>query len=543
MIATETMAATAFNDAELVTETLAGNREAFSQIVVRYQSLICSLAYSATGSLGQSEDLAQETFIIAWRRLRLLREPAKLRGWLCGIARNRIRNTLRREGREPLAASEPLDTADSAPACEPSPPDQAISREEEAILWRALEHIPQLYRDPLVLFYREHHSVERVAEDLELTEDAVKQRLSRGRKLLHEQVLAFVEGTLAKTNPGRAFTVGVLAALPLYATSAAAATVGATAAKGSASAKAVATIGIAAALAGPLVALVGTYIGYRAGCDTAQYPRERELLKKFYRLLCCSIGAFIVLSTPLIFCGRALVRSHPWVFASLVLLLVTAYTMVIVVGSARLLRRQSRLAADMATAGTAPRAAARVRPVWEYRSRLSLLGLPLVHIRIGGDLSLRCKPLKAWFAVAETAFGALFAYGGVAVAPLAIGGLAVGLVPLGGCAIGLVALGGFSLGWWSFGGCAVGWLAFGGCALAWEAALGQLALAREFALGAVAYAAHFNDPTAQAFAQNTVFFRGASVALRYLYLINLAWIIPLIIWWRVERRRTPRNVP
>ena len=48
------------NDAELVGGTLAGNRDAFTQIVARYQSLICSLAYSATGSLGQSEDLAQE---------------------------------------------------------------------------------------------------------------------------------------------------------------------------------------------------------------------------------------------------------------------------------------------------------------------------------------------------------------------------------------------------------------------------------------------------------------------------------------------------
>jgi RNA polymerase sigma factor (sigma-70 family) len=83
-------ATTAFNDAEVVAETLSCNREAFSQIVGRYQSLICSLAYSATGSLGRSEDLAQETFITAWKRLRMLREPPKLRAWLCGIARNRI---------------------------------------------------------------------------------------------------------------------------------------------------------------------------------------------------------------------------------------------------------------------------------------------------------------------------------------------------------------------------------------------------------------------------------------------------------------------
>jgi DNA-directed RNA polymerase specialized sigma24 family protein len=64
--------------------------------------LICSLAYSATGNLGQSEDLAQETFITAWKHLRHLREHHKLRSRLCGIARNRINNSLRREGHEPL---------------------------------------------------------------------------------------------------------------------------------------------------------------------------------------------------------------------------------------------------------------------------------------------------------------------------------------------------------------------------------------------------------------------------------------------------------
>src|SRR5258705_760377 len=102
--------AVADNDAELVVASLAGNRDAFGQIVSRYQGLISSLAYSATGSLGQSEDLAQETFITAWKHLRHLREPSRLRSWLCGIARNRINNCLRREGREPLRGAETLES-------------------------------------------------------------------------------------------------------------------------------------------------------------------------------------------------------------------------------------------------------------------------------------------------------------------------------------------------------------------------------------------------------------------------------------------------
>ncbi len=228
---TRAVSAEVFNDAELVSESLSGNRDAFGQIVAQYQSLICSLAYSATGSLSLSEDLAQETFLTAWKQLAELREPHKLRAWLCGIARNLINYSLRRQGREPSHAAEPLETVAEPPALEPLPPDQAIGREEEAILWRSLERIPEIYREPLVLFYRKHQSIEAVAQGLELSEDAVKQRLSRGRKLLHEQVLAFVEGALERTNPDRAFTAGVLAALPALATAAKSATVGATAAK------------------------------------------------------------------------------------------------------------------------------------------------------------------------------------------------------------------------------------------------------------------------------------------------------------------------
>src|SRR5215475_13451648 len=111
MILNETLTAVEPTDAELVARSLAGDRDAFSRIVSRYQTLICSLAYSRIGNLGQSEDVAQETFITAWKHLRLLREPAKLRSWLCGIVRNRIHKNLRREGREPAHHAEPLDTA------------------------------------------------------------------------------------------------------------------------------------------------------------------------------------------------------------------------------------------------------------------------------------------------------------------------------------------------------------------------------------------------------------------------------------------------
>lgn len=244
-------------DAELVSRTLAGDRDAFNQIVSRYQILICSLAYSRIGQLGQSEDVAQETFITAWKHLRLLRQPEKLRAWLCGIVRNRARKCLRNEGREPLHDAEPLENVPESPAAVALPSDETITREEEAIMWRALERIPELYREPLILFYREHRSIEHVAFELDLTEDAVKQRLSRGRKLLHDEVEAFVEKTLNRTNPTPAFSGAVLAALPLATNSVATASAGAGAAgKGGIAAKGI--------LMACLLPFLGVFTGFGA---------------------------------------------------------------------------------------------------------------------------------------------------------------------------------------------------------------------------------------------------------------------------------------
>jgi len=123
-------------DADLVLASMAWDRDAFSEIVGRYQSLVCSLAFSATGSLGQSEDLAQETFIVAWKHLGRLRQREKLRAWLCGIARNRINHFLRHEGHQPLCQAEPLEHIAEEQSPEPAPAQQAISNEELDLLWR-----------------------------------------------------------------------------------------------------------------------------------------------------------------------------------------------------------------------------------------------------------------------------------------------------------------------------------------------------------------------------------------------------------------------
>ena len=293
-------------DAELVQACKGGDRSAFGQIVDRYQSLVCAIAYSGTGDLALSQDLAQETFLAAWKGLEGLREPGKLKAWLSGIVRRLAISARRR--RQPVG----LDAAADAASKLPSPLDEVIGREQEAVLWRSLEAIPETYREPLVLFYRESRSVARVAEALELSEDAVKQRLSRGRQMLKEQVAALVESALERTRPGSALTVAILAALPAAAPQAAAAGVALTAAKGSGSAPGVASAALSGAVLGPLLGVAGAYLGGKASLDATRSPRERAFVKHsmvgytFFALAFAVVEVVGLLALPRLFATVAL---------------------------------------------------------------------------------------------------------------------------------------------------------------------------------------------------------------------------------------------
>lgn len=536
MMQTVTMEAAGQDDAELVAESLAGNQDAFRHIVERYQTLICSLAYCATGNVGQSEELAQETFVTAWKDLAELREPLKLRSWLCAIVRFRISKQFRKQGREPVHLAEPLEAIEAVAAAEALPSAQTITKEETAILWRSLERLPEMYREPLVLFYREHHSIETVARHLDLSEDTVKQRLSRGRKMLQEQVLAFVEGALGETNPGQAFTLAVLAALPATNISVKAATFGA-AAKGAAAAKGTGLLGLGGAILTPLIALSGMWADYRLKRNAGHPERELNLVKFYYIAIASSVAVFVLACTLLMASGGWLIQANPALFASLVVGLISGYFLVIAAFARRFVR-----AAKQPNPLVAPAEKAAIAPVWEYRSRFELLGLPLIHVRFGGALGGRMedrlkrsmKPLKAWFAVTDTfAIGGFFAYGGWAIAPISVGAFSVGLLSCGALTVGALAVGGFGFGIWAIAPLAVGWQSFGGgCAIAWNAAwAGHYAVAHHFALGEVARATQANNEFVLDLLNANPFFRWCATNLNSnrLMLFTWVWLVPIVV--------------
>ena len=348
--------------------------------------------------------------------------------------------------------------------------------------------------------------------------------------MLNERVAKTVETALVRSAPGNGFVLGVMAALPMLSMSAKAATVGATAAKGSSVAKAAAATGLLGAVMGPFCGFLGMWLGYRGSVSGARSDNERAFAQKYGRILCCLVAGYIGLDYILQFYAQWLLSKSPMLYVVIVVAITGAFA----VGLVALLRwarkAQTQLRMEQSGEGTI---ATPTRVAWEYRSRRCLLGLPLVPLRMGGVAQ---APVKAWIASGGTAYGVLFAFGGLAVAPVSVGGLALGLFSFGGTSAGVLALGGLGLGVWAVGGAALGWQAFGGCAIAWNAAMGGVAVARDFALGGIAHAAQANNDAAVLSMRDQWFFRLSGDAAPYLALFNLLWIIPLMARWIIVAR-------
>jgi hypothetical protein len=341
---------------------------------------------------------------------------------------------------------------------------------------------------------------------------------------------SFVASALQRSAPGTAFTASVLASLPAAAAPATAATVSA-----SASTKAATLLKITAVLASPILIVIGYWAAYRMGIESAHCEGERDLIRGFYFRILFLVLTFSALLIALCFWGGWLLAVHPAFFTTIVIALVIGYcaaTMLLALwaGRRRRLLRHRRAADGLPPVSVAG---------FEYRSRHTLLGLPLIHLRFSS--SANQAPVRAWIAVGDDARGILLAFGGRATGLVAIGGAAFGLVSFGGLAVGALSLGGFSIGAFALGGLALGYDASGGLALALHAAVGGIALAPVAALGALAQAPSANNPAAQSFITQRFFFRLSQVLQTYAPALDLLWVIPLLLFWRKSRRHARRS--
>jgi len=175
-------------DETLVELTLQGGKDAFSQLVRRYQGAIYAYLYHLVGDYTQAEDLAQETFIEAYTHLSQLKEKKRFAAWVRGIANNLAMNWIRRQGREPLHVTSDLYVQSVA---DETRSDIAARRELQDAIEEAIWRLPEKYRLIVIMRYLQDMSYRQIASFLGVPASTVRGVLYRGNRLLRNYLHRF----------------------------------------------------------------------------------------------------------------------------------------------------------------------------------------------------------------------------------------------------------------------------------------------------------------------------------------------------------------
>jgi RNA polymerase sigma-70 factor (ECF subfamily) len=150
-----------------------------SDLVEQYYALLYRYAFRLTGSSADAEDLTQQAFLSAHKKLDQLREPERAKSWLCSILRNAYLKTLR-NGDSFLTNSLENLPEPAASTCDP-PLDQEQ-------LQLALSELPEEYRSAVILFYFGEFSYKDIAEQMEVPIGTIMSRLARAKAYLRRRL-------------------------------------------------------------------------------------------------------------------------------------------------------------------------------------------------------------------------------------------------------------------------------------------------------------------------------------------------------------------
>jgi RNA polymerase sigma-70 factor (ECF subfamily) len=178
----------------------AGDRAEFALFVENYSPAIYRLGLRMLGNEQDAEDILQDTFIKAFQHIQEFEGRSLLSTWLYRIATNEALMLLRKRRPDTVSVEEPIDN-DEDSLQEPLqildwtnlPEDELLSTEMRAYMKQAVEQLPDSLRITFILREIEDLSTQETAQVLNISEAAVKTRLSRARLLLREELSSYYE--------------------------------------------------------------------------------------------------------------------------------------------------------------------------------------------------------------------------------------------------------------------------------------------------------------------------------------------------------------
>jgi RNA polymerase sigma-70 factor (ECF subfamily) len=180
-----------WTDEELVARSRSGDLESFNQLILRWERPIYALAYRVIGQEEDARDVAQETFLRAFRALPGFKGEAKFSSWIYRIALNLCRDWIRRKRRTPVSQlPEDVDLDDLMAERGPteSVEDLVARRELSAVVEDAMAFLPEEQRTAVIL--KEYHGMtfQEIAELQGVPLSTVKTRLYQGLSVLRKHL-------------------------------------------------------------------------------------------------------------------------------------------------------------------------------------------------------------------------------------------------------------------------------------------------------------------------------------------------------------------
>lgn len=182
---------------QLVVRLRAGEESAFREFVDAYRDRIITVIVRVAGGGSEAEDLAQETFIKAFRAIGRFQMQSALFTWLYRIAVNTTRDHLDARRRRPAVSLDALGSEEdpwNPPGDDPTPLEALETDDTRALVRAAMEQLPEPFRTTLVLREMEGHAYEEIAQILDVSIGTVESRIFRARAKLR----ALLERALAR---------------------------------------------------------------------------------------------------------------------------------------------------------------------------------------------------------------------------------------------------------------------------------------------------------------------------------------------------------
>ncbi|WP_397408906.1 RNA polymerase sigma factor RpoE [Polaromonas sp.] len=197
------------SDAMLVERTVAGDQKAFELLVIKYQRRIQRLIGRMVRDVDLVEDIAQETFIRAYRALPQFRGEAQFYTWLYRIAVNTAKKALMELKRDPTVSENSFKSGQSDESDETSPLENELISSEtpEAVLAgkeiaqmvnAAMEALPEELRQAITLREIEGLSYEEIAEVMNCPIGTVRSRIFRAREAISARIKPLLENQSGK---------------------------------------------------------------------------------------------------------------------------------------------------------------------------------------------------------------------------------------------------------------------------------------------------------------------------------------------------------